>query len=87
MLEGDIRACFDQISHAWLLQHVLTDRQILRQWLKAGYWEKGHVFPTRTGTPQGGLISPLLANRALDGMQEAVRQAVSPRGDKVNFVR
>ncbi len=87
VLEGDIRACFDQISHAWLLQHVLMDRQILRKWLQAGYWEKGRIFPTRTGTPQGGLISPLLANRALDGMQAALRQTVSRRGDKVNFVR
>ena len=87
VLEGDIRACFDQISHEWLLQHVLVDKQILRKWLKAGYWEKGQLFPTSAGTPQGGVISPLLANIALDGMQDAIRQAVRPRGDKVNFVR
>jgi len=87
VLEGDIRACFDQISHAWLLQHVLMDRQILRRWLKAGYWEKGQLYPTRAGTPQGGIISPILANIALDGMQTTLRQAVSRKGDKVNFVR
>jgi RNA-directed DNA polymerase len=87
VLEGDIRACFDEISHDWLLQHVPMDKQILRQWLKAGYLEKGQLFPTRTGTPQGGLISPLLANLALDGMQQAVKQAAQPKGDKVNFVR
>jgi RNA-directed DNA polymerase len=87
ILEGDIRACFDQISHAWLLQHVPMDRQILRQWLKAGYWEKGQLFPTPAGTPQGGIISPLLANIALDGMQATIRQAVNRKGDKVNFVR
>jgi len=87
VLEGDIRACFDQISHAWLLQHVPMDRQILRRWLKAGYWEKGQLFPTAAGTPQGGIISPLLANLALDGMQKAVTQVARPRGDKVNFAR
>jgi RNA-directed DNA polymerase len=87
VLEGDIRACFDQISHEWLLQHVLTDRQILRKWLKAGYWEKAQLFPTCQGTPQGGVISPILANLALDGMHKAIIQAVSKKGDKVNFVR
>jgi len=87
VLEGDIKACFDQISHEWLLQHVLMDRQILRKWLKAGYWEKAQLFPTRQGTPQGGIISPMLANMALDGMQKAVTEAVRKKGDKVNFVR
>jgi RNA-directed DNA polymerase len=86
ILEGDIRACFDKISHPWLLQHVPMDKQLLRAWLKAGYWEKGKLFPTTTGTPQGGLISPLLSNFALDGMERAVK-AVAKRGDKVNFVR
>lgn len=87
VLEGDIKACFDEIGHQWLLQHVFMDKQVLRKWLKAGYWEKGQLFPTRKGTPQGGVISPILANLALDGMQNAIRQAVSQRDDKVNFVR
>ena len=87
VLEGDIRACFDEISHKWLLQHVLMDKQILHKWLKAGYWEKAQLFPTSQGTPQGGVISPLLANLALDGMQKAIIRAVSKQGDKVNFVR
>jgi RNA-directed DNA polymerase len=87
VLEGDIKACFDEINHQWLLQHVLMDRQILRKWLKAGYWEKGQLFPTSKGTPQGGVISPILANLALDGMQKAVAQAASSKGDQVHFVR
>src|SRR5439155_1898010 len=86
ILEGDIRACFDEISHEWLLQHVPMDKQLLRVWLKAGYWEKEQLFPTNTGTPQGGLISPLLSNFALDGMERAVK-AVAKQGDKVNYVR
>ena len=86
ILEGDIRACFDEISHEWLLQYVPMDKQMLRAWLKAGYWEQGQLFPTSAGTPQGGLISPLLSNFALDGMEQAVK-AVAKQGDKVNFVR
>src|SRR5262249_9538405 len=87
VLEGDIKACFDEIGHQWLLQHVLMDKQVLRKWLKAGYWEKGQLFPTSKGTPQGGVVSPILANIALDGLQQALRHTVSRRGDKVNFVR
>jgi RNA-directed DNA polymerase len=69
ILEGDIKACFDQISHAWLLAHVPLDRLVLRQWLKAGYLEKDVFFATTDGTPQGGIISPALANRTLDGLE------------------
>jgi RNA-directed DNA polymerase len=86
VLEGDIRACFDEIDHQWLLQHVPTDKQLLRAWLKAGYWEKDQLFPTSAGTPQGGLISPLLSNLTLDGLEQTVK-AVAKRGDKVHFVR
>jgi len=62
------------------------DKRILHAWLKAGYWEKDQLFPTEKGTPQGGLISPLLANLALDGMEQAVK-AGTKRADKVHFVR
>jgi RNA-directed DNA polymerase len=86
VLEGDIKACFDEISHDWLLQHVPMDKQLLKAWLKAGYWEKGQLFPTDAGTPQGGLISPILANLALDGL-EAVVRAVAEQKDKVHFIR
>ena len=86
VLEGDIRACFDEISQEWLLAHVPMDKRLLRAWLQAGYWEGDQLHLTLAGTPQGGLISPLLANFALDGMEQALRAATQP-GDKVNFVR
>lgn len=86
VLEGDIKACFDEIGHGWLLQHVPMDKQILKQWLKAGYREKGRLFPTAAGTPQGGIISPILANLTLDGLEAAVKEAAG-KSDKVNFVR
>jgi retron-type reverse transcriptase len=91
VLEGDIKGCFDNISHDWLVANVCMDKGILRKWLKAGFIEMGRLFPTNAGTPQGGIISPVLANIALDGLQReletlfhTVRQA---RAAKVNLVR
>lgn len=86
ILEGDIKACFDEICHKWLLEHILMDHSMLRKWLKAGYFEGGKLYPTKAGTPQGGIISPLLANFALDGLEAAVK-AVTPRRTKVNVIR
>ena len=87
VLEGDIKSCFDRISHKWLLANIPMDARILRQWLEAGYWEKGRLFPTQEGTPQGGIISPLLANLTLDGMEKALRSRIKIRRDQVNFIR
>ena len=50
--EGDIRACFDEISHSWLLQNVPMDKQLLAKWLQAGYWEKGQLFPPPRAHPK-----------------------------------
>lgn len=86
ILEGDIKACFDEISHEWLLKHIPLDRFMLRQWLKAGYFDEGSLYPTKAGTPQGGIISPLLANMTLDGLEAAVK-AVTPYRHKVNVIR
>jgi RNA-directed DNA polymerase len=58
ILEGDIKSCYDRISHDWLLAHVPMDKVILRKWLKAGFLEKGVLFATTEGTPQGGIIAP-----------------------------
>jgi RNA-directed DNA polymerase len=92
VLEGDIKSCFDRISHSWLLDHVPMDREILRKWLKAGYMEKDVLYATDDGTPQGGIISPVLANLALDGLAKELlghfpKHGRRTRGDKVNLVR
>src|SRR6266566_2337617 len=58
ILEGDIKGCFDAISHAWLLAHIPMDKTMLKKWLKAGYMEKHVLYPTEEGTPQGGIITP-----------------------------
>ena len=74
ILEGDIKSCFDKISHDWLLAHVPLDRVILQKWLKSGYMEKHVLHETTDGTPQGGIISPALANCALDGLERLLRE-------------
>lgn len=86
VLEGDIQACFDKISHGWMEEHIFTDRRLLRQWLRSGYILEKQLFDTKEGTPQGGIISPTLCNQVLDGMERAVRAAV-PRRERVFFVR
>lgn len=79
ILEGDIKSCFDHISHDWLMANVCIDKTILRKWLKAGYVDKHSFYETVAGTPQGGIISPVLANLALDGLTQALRQRFSQR--------
>jgi len=86
ILEGDIKDCFDNISHDWMLRHLRIERKILEQWLKAGFIEKGQLFSTTAGTPQGGIISPCLANGVLDGMELMLKSITKPT-DKVHLVR
>ncbi len=90
VLEGDIKACFDRINHDWLMRHVpLADKAILQKWLKSGYMESSSFHSTEEGTPQGGIISPVLANLALDGMQRLLKENFSTTRccNKVNMVR
>lgn len=98
VLEGDIKGCFDNISHEWLLENIPMDKSILKQFLKAGFVFKGDLFPTEDGAPQGGVISPILANMTLDGMQRALAEyfdvnskgkvnAETHRHNKVNLIR
>jgi RNA-directed DNA polymerase len=72
------------------MEHIPMDKDILRLWLKAGYLYEGVDYPTEDGTPQGGIVSPVLANFALDGLQallEAHFATNSKRKDKVHLVR
>lgn len=80
VLEGDIEACFDRISHPWLLARVPLPRSPLAGWLKAGYLERHVLHPTDEGTPQGGIISPVLANLARDGLQPLLAEAFPKEG-------
>lgn len=92
IFEGDIESCFDRLSHEWLLAHVPMDTVILRKWLKAGYLKDRGFYLTEEGTPQGGIISPVLATLALDGLENVVREAAPRRKrtearPKVHLVR
>jgi len=57
ILEGDIKGCFDNISHDWLLKNIPMNKGVLSQWLKSGYMEKGKFYDSESGTPQGSVIS------------------------------
>lgn len=93
ILEGDIKGCFDNISHEWLLQNVPMDKAILRKWLKAGYLDKFVFNRTEEGTPQGGIISPVLANIVLDKLETELRNRFPLKSSgkyeaqQINFVR
>lgn len=86
VLEGDIKACFDKISHDWLEKHIKMDKIVLRQWLKAGYLEEQAFHDTVEGTPQGGIASPTLANIVLDGLERTILESADT-GKQVHFVR
>jgi RNA-directed DNA polymerase len=74
IVDADIKGAFDNIAHEYLLQTIgdVPGKELIKKWLKAGYVEHGAFHPTPTGTPQGGVISPLLANIALHGMEAAL---------------
>jgi RNA-directed DNA polymerase len=90
VLDADIQGAFDHIDHAYLLRTIgpFPGRAVIKQWLKAGYMECGTLHQTEEGTPQGGVISPLLLNIALHGLEAAVgvRRSVWS-GGKVNYSR
>jgi RNA-directed DNA polymerase len=85
VLDADIKGAFDNIDHDFLMQAIgeFPARELIRQWLKAGVVERGLYEDTDSGTPQGGVISPLLANIALHGMEAAVGVKYITRGDNV----
>lgn len=95
ILEGDIKGCFDHISHEWLLENIPMDTLVLEKWLKCGFVETKRLFPTEEGTPQGGSISPTLMNMTLDGLERFLHEKLPTRKkiegkthfNKMNFVR
>lgn len=90
VLEADIKACYDEISHAWMVANIPTDKVVLQKWLKAGYVYQDALFPTEAGVPQGGIISPVAANMTLDGLEAMLAEKfpkAKKTGLKMNMVR
>jgi RNA-directed DNA polymerase len=95
VLDADIKGCFDNIDHDWMLSNIPTDREVLRKWLKAGFVERASLFPTERGTPQGGIASPTLANMVLDGLEQRLAERIRKRrsnglvvyNPKINLIR
>ena len=79
ILEGDIKGCFDNISKTWLLENIPMDKKMLKEWLDSGYIHNGVFHKTENGTPQGGIISPVLANMTLDGLERALEKRFGSR--------
>lgn len=86
ILEGDIKGCFDHISHSWMLAHIPMDTGILEKWLNSGYLEHSNWFATEAGTPQGGIISPTLANLTLDGLELLLARRFRRREQKGRWI-
>ena len=82
ILEVDIRKCFDEIDHNWLINSIPMEKNILQKWLKSGYIEKQMFCPTKWGTPQGGIVSPTLANMTLDGLEDILTDRFGPKDSK-----
>jgi RNA-directed DNA polymerase len=87
VLDADIASCFDRIDQKALLDKINTSPHFARpikEWLKAGVVDHGIFMPTEAGTPQGGVLSPLLANIALHGLEDVVKKAGGPAKQRKN---
>ncbi|WP_022947341.1 group II intron reverse transcriptase/maturase [Methylohalobius crimeensis] len=74
VLDADIAGCFDNIGHDWMAANIPMDKAVLRKWLDSGFVWNHQWFPTEAGTPQGGILSPTLANMTLDGMEKELER-------------
>ncbi len=89
IFEGDIAGFFDNIAFSWIERNIPMDKQLLSKWLRSGYMEEQAFYPTTQGVPQGGLISPVIGNMTLDGLENVVRGKSEwfRRQNNINFVR
>ena len=80
VLDADIQGFFDKIAHETIINLIslVPSGELIKGWLKAGFIDKGQYNPTKTGTPQGGVISPLLANIGLHGLETFIKQ-INPK--------
>jgi RNA-directed DNA polymerase len=87
-LEGDIEGFFDHIAFSWMEEHLPMNKRILAKWLRCGFLDQGAWSPTTAGVPQGGIISPVISNLVLDGLEAIVQGSSWHRGvHNINDVR
>jgi RNA-directed DNA polymerase len=84
IFEGDFKGCFDAIDHNYILEQIkgFLEHNTVAKWLKAGFVDNNVFEETEEGTPKGGIISPLLANIALHGMEESLDIKYTARNSK-----
>jgi RNA-directed DNA polymerase len=88
ILEGDIHSFFDHIAFSWLAEHIAMNKGILAQWLRCGFLDHGALYPTTAGVPQGGILSPVISTRVLDGLEAVVQGSSWHRCvHNLNYVR
>ncbi len=83
---GDIRKCYENISHEWIMKNIPMSEYVLKQFLEAGYVFKSRMFPTDVGVGIGCSISPIIANMTLDGMQDYVYSCLYPDGGEIDYL-
>jgi RNA-directed DNA polymerase len=88
ILEGDIQGFFDHIAFSWIEEHTPMNKRILAKWLRCGFIDHGALYPTTAGVPQGGIISPVISNLVLDGLEAIVQGSSWQRSvHNINYVR
>lgn len=85
VLEADIKGFFDNIAHRWILENIPMDKIVLKGWLEAGYVHNLQFQETESGVPQGGVISPVIANMVLDGLEKVVEKAAKRRDPRSTY--
>lgn len=79
---------FDHIGFSWLEEHIPMNRRVLSKWLRSGFIERGTLYPTGAGVPQGGTISPVISNQVLDGLEAVIHgSAWQRRVYNINYIR
>lgn len=87
VLDADIEGFFDNINHNWMIENVRMDKSILKKWLKSGVVDRQQLMATTAGTPQGGIISPALANWTLNGLESGLMAHLSAKFGKTKAGR
>lgn len=77
VVKCDVKSYYDTISHQWILEHIPMDKNILTQFIKAGYTLNGELFEIEQGISLGGVISPIIGNMVLDGLQDAIDTVIA----------